>query len=82
MNPGRAPTRIGGDGIDPFLDMPHWLSPELKRRLRHHRFAYRIIDFYIQRCDSNDPNDHSDRFYFPESDPRTIQVIVDTLPCK
>jgi hypothetical protein len=79
VNPGRAPTRIGGDGIDPFLDLPHWMAQEFKRCLRHHRIRYKIIDFYVQRCGSDDPDEHSDRFYFPGSDPRAIQMIVDGL---
>jgi hypothetical protein len=81
VNAGRAPTRIGGDGIDPYLDVPHWLSVDLKRLLRSHRVEHAVVDGYMQRVDSDDPDDHRDRFSFPGSDPTMIQAIVNTLPC-
>jgi hypothetical protein len=81
VNAGRAPTKIGGDGIDPFLIVPHWLSVDLKRLLRSHRIEHTVVDGYMQNMESEDPDAHHDRFSFPGSDPGVIQAIVNTLPC-
>ncbi len=79
MNPGRAPTRIGGDGIHPFVDVPHWIAGELRRALRHHRIEFELRSAYLRRADSDDPDDHSDRFVFPSERPERVQAIVDSV---
>jgi len=79
VNPGRAPTRIGGDGILPFVDVPHWMAADLVRVLRSHRVEYRVRPAYIRRADSDDPDDHTDRFIFPTERPAKVQVLVDSI---
>lgn len=79
VNPGRAPTRIGGDGILPFLDVPHWFAIEVIRVLRHHRIEFEIKPAFIRRADSDDPDDHTDRLIFPASLPAQIQALVDSI---
>ena len=79
MNPGRAPTRIGGDGILPFLDVPHWLTVDVIRILRSHRVEYRVRSGYIHRQDSEDPDDQIDRLTFPSTHADQIQALLDPL---
>lgn len=79
MNPGRAPTRFGGDGILPFVDVPHWLAVDLVRVLRSHRVQYQVRVAYLRRADSEDPDDHTDRFIFPTESPARVQVLVDSI---
>lgn len=79
MNPGRAPTRIGGDGILPFVDMPHWLAGEFVRLLRSHRVECQVRVAYVRLADSEDPDDHTDRFSFPAERVGRTQALVDTI---
>lgn len=79
MNAGRAPTPLGGDGIDPFVLLPHWFTVEFARELRSHRIAFAVAAGFVQRADSRDPDDHQDRLKFPGSDPAVIQALLDPL---
>ena len=79
MNPGRVPTRIGGDGILPFLDVPHWFAGDVVRVLRHHRVDFQIRSAFILLVDSDDPDDHTDRLMFPSARPEQVQVLVDSI---
>ena len=79
MNPGRAPTRLGNDGIQPFLDVPHWLAAAVIRVLRRHRIAYQIKPAYKRLASSDDPDDHTDRLVFLHDPADRIQALVDGL---
>lgn len=79
MNAGRAPTRIGGDGILPFVDVPHWFVADFARALRSHRVDYEIRPAYIRRADSDDPDDHIDRLVFPSASPAAVQALLDSV---
>lgn len=79
MNAGRAPTRIGGDGILPFLDVPHWFAGDVKRVLRLHRVEFEILDGYARLTGSDDPDDHTDRLIFPSAKPEQVQWLVDSI---
>lgn len=79
MNAGRAPTRIGGDGILPFVDVPHWFFNQLSRVLRHHRVEFHLRLAYIRRADSDDPDDHMDRLIFPSAGPAYVQSLLDSI---
>lgn len=79
MNPGRAPTRLGGDGILPFVDVPHWCAADLARVLRSHRVDFEVRVAYIRRASSEDPDDHTDRFLFPTEHAGRVQVLVDSI---
>ena len=79
MNAGRAPTRIGGDGILPYVDVPHWLAADLSRVLRSHRVEFQVRVGYVRRVGSDDPDDHTDRFVFPTERAARVQVLVDSI---
>jgi len=79
VNPGRAPTRIGGDGILPFVDVPHWFFNQFARVLRHHRVEFQLRLAYIRRADSDDPDDHMDRLIFPSARPEYVQSLLDSI---
>lgn len=79
MNPGRAPTRIGGDGILPFVDVPHWFAGELVRLLRHRRVEFQLRPGYIRRADSDDQDEHLDRLSFPSARPEYVQLLIDSI---
>lgn len=79
VNPGRAPTRIGGDEMLPFLDVPHWFALEVIRVLRHHRIDFDIRPAFEKRADSDDPDDHTDRLVFPKAQPAQVQYLVDSV---
>lgn len=79
VNPGRAPTPIGGDGILPFVDVPHWFTAEFVRVLRSHRVDYKTRSGYIQRVGSHEPDDHTDRLVFTSARPEVIQSLLDSI---
>jgi hypothetical protein len=79
VNPGRAPTRLGGDGIFPFVDVPHWFTGEVARILRHHRVRFEARAGFLRRADSDDPDDHIDRLSFPSARPEFIQTLIDSV---
>jgi hypothetical protein len=79
VNPGRAPTRIGGDGILPFVVVPHWFAHELIRVLRHHRVVFQLHLAYARRADSDDPDDHMDLLRFPSAKPEYVQLLLDAI---
>ena len=79
VNPGRAPTQIGGDGILPFVDVPHWFAANVVRVLRSHRIDFEIRAAYVRRVGSDDPDDHLDRFVFQSADPVTVQSLLDSI---
>jgi hypothetical protein len=79
VNPGRVPTRIGGDGILPFLDVPHWFASEVIRVLRRHRVEFRIRHAYLRLANSDDPDDHMDRLIFPLERADRVQALVDSI---
>ena len=79
VNPGRAPTRIGGDGILPYVDVPHWFARDFVRVLRHRRIEFEIRPAYIRRTGSDDPDDHTDRLIFPSARPAHVQALLDSV---
>lgn len=79
MNPGRAPTRLGDDGILPFVDVPHWLAVDVVRVLRRHRVEFRRRPGYIRRADSDDPDDQMDRLIFPSERADRVQALLDSM---
>ncbi|MFT4515928.1 MAG: hypothetical protein ACI89X_002340 [Planctomycetota bacterium] len=79
MNPGRAPTPVGGDGILPFVDVPHWFVADVARVLRSHRVDYQLRPAYIRRVGSDNPDDHLDRFVFQFADPKAVQSLLDSI---
>ena len=79
VNPGRAPTPIGGDGILPFVDVPHWFAFECVKVLRDHRVEVQVLPAFIRRVGSDDPDDHMDRLVFPSARPEYVQWLLNTL---
>lgn len=83
VNPGRKPTPIGGDGILPYLDVPHWLSVEVARVLRSHEVDFEIRCGFAGRPGPKpgtlDPEDHDDRLIFPRARPDSVQALVDSI---
>ncbi|MEZ5990457.1 MAG: hypothetical protein R3F30_15355 [Planctomycetota bacterium] len=77
VNPGRRPTRLGNDGIHPFVDVPHWACCTVVRELRRHRVGFELRPAFIRRTGSEDPDDMLDRLVFPTADPTTIQGLLD-----
>ena len=83
MNSGRKPTPIGGDGILPYVDIPHRFAGELKTVL-----GDRAIEFEVQ-CGIGgrpgtapgtlDPEHHDDRFSFPEARADHVQAVIDSI---
>ena len=79
VNPGRPPTPIGGDGIEPFVDVPHWFLSSVRTMLRRHRIDHHVRAGLFQRDGSRDPDDHPDRIVFPGGDASSLQRMVDRL---
>ena len=80
FNAGRKSTRIGGDGIDPYVDLPHPLADMLERLLNERGIEFAVRRSYIVGA----PNDHNpmhviDRFSFPTAPIRELQAVVDLL---
>jgi len=42
VNPGRPPTPIGGDGIEPYSIVPHYVSARLASELRKRRIEFEL----------------------------------------
>ena len=79
VNAGRQPTRIGGDRIAPFLDVPHWFTSDIVRMLRRHRVDFTIDLAFVRSRESDDPDDQSDRFSFPRLPAEQVQALVDGI---
>ena len=91
VNPGRQPTRLGGDGIQPYILVPHAFCSQLVEGLRHRQIEVQV------RCGSEDfvhyheqpsqpfpsgrvdPVDHDDRLTFPGRDPTQIEAILNSI---
>ena len=83
VNPGRKPTPIGGDGILPFVDVPHWFSDQLSRELGKHGVEFGVKCGIAGRPGpvpgTLDPREHDDRFSFPRAKPTDIQKLLDSI---
>lgn len=55
------------------------MAADLARVLRSHRVEYQVKVAYIRRVNSDDPDDHTDRFMFPTASPARVQALVDSL---
>ena len=79
--PGRPPTKLGGDGSDPYVDGPSWATPALRQLLRNRRVEHRILYGYIRwRCPYDSPEvNELDRFVFASSTTDEIQVMVNRV---
>ena len=83
VNAGRKPTPIGGDGILPYVDIPHRFADVLGGVL-----GERAIEFEVQ-CGVHgragaapgtlDPEHHDDRFSFPEARADHVQAVIDSI---
>ena len=83
VNPGRPPTKLGGDGILPYLQVPHWLSAQIAKVLEQHK-----IEFTLQHAVSGTPGPtpgtlhpehHDDRFTFPRAKASAVQAVMDSI---
>src|SRR5438045_3358263 len=91
VNPGRPPTPLGGDGIQPYILVPHLLCSKLVEPLRARGVAVQV------RCGAEDyvhyheppsqpfPSwrvdhlDHDDRLTFPDGDAARIEAILNSI---
>ena len=81
VNPGRKPTRLGGDGILPYMLVPHWVSNHVTTVLERHGIEFEIQDGFSRRhVDRVDPEDQ-DKFIFPRARPESVQKLVDSIEC-
>jgi len=80
VNPGRAPTRLGGDGILPFVDVPHWFLTDVVRVLRRHRVEFQLrLRFSYRAEHPDDPDAATDRLSFPVARPEQVQRLLDAI---
>ena len=91
VNPGRPATRLGNDGIQPYVMVPHALRSRLVEGLRAMHVAVEV------RCGAEDwvhyherpsqpfpagrvdPVDHEDRLTFPGGDASRIEVVLNSI---
>ena len=76
VNPGRPPTPIGGDGIEPWVVVPHWFLDALVRALSEYRIEHRVELSFAHPAGARDPDDYEDRVVFLGGDVPTLQSIV------
>ncbi len=83
VNPGRKPTPIGGDGILPYVVVPHWFAGELRRVLRKRSIEFEVRCGFSGRPGPTpgtlDPVDHEDRFSFPRATPDYLQALINSI---
>jgi hypothetical protein len=80
VNPGRAPTRLGGDGILPFVEVPHWFLADVVRVLRRHRVEHTVELRVSYMADyPDDPDCSTDRISFPTARPAQVQPLLDSI---
>lgn len=79
VNPGRPATRIGGDGIHPYLDVPHPQTCGVLRLLRRHRIPFQVQYAFARQAEAPDLDRATDRVSFPENSGPQIQGLLDQV---
>lgn len=74
---GRPPTRLGNDGIDPWVSVPRRFTPVLVRRLDQEGIATKVRDFGVVDDDRYGVFVMLDAISFPAGDPKRVQLILD-----
>jgi hypothetical protein len=77
VNPGRSPTRLGNDGIDPSISLPRRLTPALVARFDVEGITYRVQEHGVVDDDRFAVFVMLDSISFPQADPRQVQRILD-----
>ena len=91
VNPGRPPTRLGGDGIQPYILVPHAFRSLLVEHLEARQVPVQVRcgaeDFvhYHEKpsqpfpSERVDPVEHEDRLTFPGGDATRIEAILNSI---
>ena len=77
VNPGRRATKLGNDGIDPWVSLPRRFTPSLVRRLELEGVATRVREGSIVDDDRYGVFVMLDEVVFPGADPHQVQRILD-----
>jgi len=65
VNPGRAETRIGGDAIAVWVDVPRWLASRMKTALDRAGIAFEVDESASAVTLPSGTEESIDRFSFP-----------------
>jgi len=91
VNPGRLPTRLGGDGIQPHALVPHAFCALLVEHLRRKQVEVQVrcgakdfVHYHEQPSQPFpsgrvDPVDHQDRLTFPGGDATRIEAVLNSI---
>jgi hypothetical protein len=91
VNPGRLPTRLGGDGIQPYALVPHAFCALLVEHLRRKQVEVQVrcgakdfVHYHEQPSQPFpsgrvDPVDHQDRLTFPGGDATRIVAVLNSI---
>ena len=91
MNPGRPPTPLGGDGIQPYILVPHSLCSKLVEGLRSSGIVVQLrcgAEDYVHYhqppshpfpSSRVDPVEHDDRLTFPGGDAARIEAVLNSI---
>jgi hypothetical protein len=91
VSPGRPPTRLGGDGIHPYVLVPHKFSEPLVAHLRANQVVVEVrcgaedfVHYHARPSQpfptgSVDPLEHEDRLTFPVGDATQIEHILNSV---
>jgi len=77
---GRPPTRLGNDGIDSYLIIPHLQLDAICRVLDKGKIKYNVV-LGVSRIAVPRPGSgwSFDRFGFPDDDIELIQTLLDEI---
>ena len=75
---GRPPTPIGGDGIEPWIEIEDWQTPFIVEILRERAIDHRVTtaSSWIDD-DEYDVHMRFDRISFPGGDHRKLRDLFD-----
>ena len=79
VNPGRKPTPIGGDGILPYVLVPHWAGKHVAGVLEGHGIEFELEEGWARSVRDRVGPDDDDRFTFPRAEAEFVQKIVDAI---
>ena len=78
VKPGRPPTRLGNDGIDPWMSLPRRFTPSLVARLESEGLLVRVREHGVLDDDRYGVFVMLDAISFPQVDADRVQRVLDS----
>ena len=77
VNPGRPPTRLGNDGLDPSISLPRRFTPSLVARFNQLGIPTRVWEHAVVDDDRFGVFVMLDMISFPQAAPARVQGVLD-----